>query len=162
MPFPIKTCVVCSEEFELTPQKPGFANRCPECSSAKPTDPSVVRQNRRRQILESMSDEERAAVQKAEEAGRTVLLFELNEPQKKALAFLGLTHKRHEIATKALAAGIRNQVRLAADRALKAKLLAESEGRKVAAAKCEAEIKKWAKLKRALLEEARVERLDRL
>ncbi len=32
MSFPIKTCVVCGEEFELKPGKPGFANRCPECS----------------------------------------------------------------------------------------------------------------------------------
>jgi hypothetical protein len=32
MPFPIKVCVVCHEEFELKPDKPGFANRCPECS----------------------------------------------------------------------------------------------------------------------------------
>lgn len=33
MPFPIKTCVVCNEEFELKPDKPGFANRCPDCSA---------------------------------------------------------------------------------------------------------------------------------
>lgn len=32
MAFPIKICSVCSEEFELKPDKPGFANRCPECS----------------------------------------------------------------------------------------------------------------------------------
>ena len=32
MPFPIKTCAVCGEEFELKPGKPGFANRCPACS----------------------------------------------------------------------------------------------------------------------------------
>jgi len=32
MAFPIKICVVCEEEFELRPNKPGFANRCPECS----------------------------------------------------------------------------------------------------------------------------------
>jgi hypothetical protein len=32
MAFPIKTCVACGEEFELRPNKPGFANRCPECS----------------------------------------------------------------------------------------------------------------------------------
>jgi len=32
MPFPVKTCVVCGEEFELRPGKPGFANRCPKCS----------------------------------------------------------------------------------------------------------------------------------
>ncbi len=34
MPFPIKTCVLCGEEFELKPDKPGFANRCPDCSEA--------------------------------------------------------------------------------------------------------------------------------
>ena len=34
MPFPIKICSICSEEFELKPDKPGFANRCPECSVA--------------------------------------------------------------------------------------------------------------------------------
>lgn len=33
MTFPIKICVVCGEEFELRPNKPGFANRCPECSA---------------------------------------------------------------------------------------------------------------------------------
>jgi hypothetical protein len=46
MPFPIRVCAICSEEFELKPDKPGFANRCPECSAseaaeatpAKPTD----------------------------------------------------------------------------------------------------------------------------
>lgn len=34
MVFPIKECVVCGEEFELKPGKPGFANRCPECSES--------------------------------------------------------------------------------------------------------------------------------
>lgn len=33
MGFPIKTCVICSQQFELRPDKPGFANRCPECSA---------------------------------------------------------------------------------------------------------------------------------
>lgn len=32
MAFPIKICSICSEEFELKPDKPGFANRCPACS----------------------------------------------------------------------------------------------------------------------------------
>ncbi len=32
MPFPVKVCALCSEEFELKPDKPGFANRCPACS----------------------------------------------------------------------------------------------------------------------------------
>jgi len=35
MPFSIKTCAICGEEFELKPDKPGFANRCPECSAAE-------------------------------------------------------------------------------------------------------------------------------
>ena len=39
MSFPIKVCVVCSKEFELKPDKPGFANRCPECSATE-TDTS--------------------------------------------------------------------------------------------------------------------------
>ncbi len=34
MRFPIKVCAVCSEEFELKPDKPGFANRCPDCSES--------------------------------------------------------------------------------------------------------------------------------
>jgi hypothetical protein len=38
MPFPIRTCVVCHEEFELRPDKPGFANRCPSCSEPEETE----------------------------------------------------------------------------------------------------------------------------
>ncbi|MGI4758645.1 MAG: hypothetical protein ACRYGF_17565 [Janthinobacterium lividum] len=33
MPFPLKTCAVCGEEFELKPDKPGFANRCLDCTA---------------------------------------------------------------------------------------------------------------------------------
>ncbi len=39
MSFPIKICVVCEEEFELKPDKPGFANRCPECSAPEAMEP---------------------------------------------------------------------------------------------------------------------------
>ncbi len=38
MPFPIRTCVVCGEEFELRPDKPGFANRCPSCSEPEESE----------------------------------------------------------------------------------------------------------------------------
>jgi hypothetical protein len=38
MAFPVKVCVACGEEFELRPGKPGFANRCPECSEPEATD----------------------------------------------------------------------------------------------------------------------------
>jgi DNA-directed RNA polymerase subunit RPC12/RpoP len=40
MGFPIKTCIICGEEFELKPGKPGFANRCPSCS-----EPEEVKEN---------------------------------------------------------------------------------------------------------------------
>lgn len=39
--FPVKICVVCGEEFELKPGKPGFANRCPSCSEPEETEPVV-------------------------------------------------------------------------------------------------------------------------
>ncbi len=39
MAFPIRVCAVCSDEFELRPEKPGFANRCPACSEPENADP---------------------------------------------------------------------------------------------------------------------------
>lgn len=39
MAFPIKVCAACSEEFELKPDKPGFANRCPACSEPEQAGP---------------------------------------------------------------------------------------------------------------------------
>lgn len=44
MSFPIKICVVCGEEFELKPDKPGFANRCPECSASEAEPETAKRQ----------------------------------------------------------------------------------------------------------------------
>ena len=41
MAFPVKVCSICSEEFELKPGKPGFANRCPECSAEDPAEPAA-------------------------------------------------------------------------------------------------------------------------
>ncbi len=38
MAYPIKVCAICSEEFELKPGKPGFANHCPECSTKESDD----------------------------------------------------------------------------------------------------------------------------
>jgi hypothetical protein len=40
MTFPIKVCIICSKEFELRPDKPGFANRCPECSDPESVEPA--------------------------------------------------------------------------------------------------------------------------
>lgn len=42
MPFPIKVCAICSEEFELKPGKPGFANHCPSCSEEEKASASVA------------------------------------------------------------------------------------------------------------------------
>jgi hypothetical protein len=43
MPFPIRTCVACGDEFELRPDKPGFANRCPSCSEPEEAEPEERR-----------------------------------------------------------------------------------------------------------------------
>lgn len=55
MPFPIKTCIICGEEFELKPDKPGFANRCPECSVEKASDDqndAQIAPHERRTVIE--------------------------------------------------------------------------------------------------------------
>jgi hypothetical protein len=60
MAFPIKTCVVCQEEFELKPGKPGFANRCPACSEPdsedlSPAEKASAEQNAaRREAMRNM------------------------------------------------------------------------------------------------------------
>jgi hypothetical protein len=61
MAFPIKICTICSEEFELKPDKPGFANRCPECSAAESASPTTKR---------AMDADERKTVKEANEARR--------------------------------------------------------------------------------------------
>ena len=65
MAFPIKVCVVCSEEFELKPDKPGFANRCPECSAPE-EDPATPSQG-------SMAKGDREANQARREAMKNLL-----------------------------------------------------------------------------------------
>lgn len=64
MPFPIKVCVVCEEEFELKPDKPGFANRCPECSAIESVDST----DRRR-----LDADERKAEAEANQARRQAM-----------------------------------------------------------------------------------------
>ena len=43
MALPIKVCVVCGQEFELKPDKPGFANRCPSCSVPEAAEENAAR-----------------------------------------------------------------------------------------------------------------------
>jgi hypothetical protein len=64
MAFPIKTCVLCGEEFELRPGKPGFANRCPQCSEPESAEPETKR---------SMDAETRKAESEANEARRRAI-----------------------------------------------------------------------------------------
>ncbi len=64
MAFPIKVCVVCNEEFELRPDKPGFANRCPACSEPESTDSPA---------LPPMTAEERKAEMETNEARRKAI-----------------------------------------------------------------------------------------
>jgi hypothetical protein len=62
MAFPIKVCAVCGEEFELKPNKPGFANRCPACS--EPTAPLAK---------QGMDADERKTLKDANEARRRAM-----------------------------------------------------------------------------------------
>jgi hypothetical protein len=64
MPFPIRVCAVCSEEFELKPDKPGFANRCPSCSEPESDEPAAKR---------SMDAVDRKAESEANEARRKAI-----------------------------------------------------------------------------------------
>jgi hypothetical protein len=64
MAFPIRVCAVCSEEFELKPDKPGFANRCPACSEPERADPVTKG---------SMDADERKALTEANEARRRAM-----------------------------------------------------------------------------------------
>jgi hypothetical protein len=64
MAFPIRVCAVCSEEFELRPDKPGFANRCPACSTPENADPATKR---------STDADERKTLKEANEARRQAM-----------------------------------------------------------------------------------------
>ena len=64
MAFPIKTCVVCGEEFELKPDKPGFANRCPDCSADDATSAKTKR---------GMDADERKSLSEVNEARREAM-----------------------------------------------------------------------------------------
>jgi hypothetical protein len=63
MAFPIKVCSICSEEFELKPGKPGFANRCPECSVDESAEP--VAQDRKDAVQRTTDKEANAARRQA-------------------------------------------------------------------------------------------------
>lgn len=63
MKFPIKTCVICGEEFELRPEKPGFANHCPDCSTEEAKSPSQrSTSGNERQTNSEMNAERRKAI----------------------------------------------------------------------------------------------------
>jgi hypothetical protein len=63
MAFPIKTCAVCGEEFELKPDKPGFANRCPDCTESEAADTKK----------RSMDADERSSLKEVNEARRQAM-----------------------------------------------------------------------------------------
>jgi hypothetical protein len=64
MAFPTRACSVCGEEFELKPDKPGFANRCPACSEPEHAGP-IAKQ--------SMDADERRALTETNEARRRAM-----------------------------------------------------------------------------------------
>jgi hypothetical protein len=64
MAFPIKICAVCGGEFELKPGKPGFANRCLECTESDEKAPSAK---------QKMDADERKNASEANEARRQAM-----------------------------------------------------------------------------------------
>lgn len=66
MSFPIKVCAVCHEEFELKPDKPGFANRCPLCTSEESESTAAATKRR-------MDADERNSAKEANEARRQAM-----------------------------------------------------------------------------------------
>ena len=64
MPFPIKICSICSEEFELKPDKPGFANRCPDCSQPEPEDIKTGKLTAEERRTQAEANEARRAAMK--------------------------------------------------------------------------------------------------
>ena len=68
MPFPIKTCVVCNEEFELRPGKPGFANRCLPCTEAEQEESTAARN-----AQDKLDADERKSQAEANEARRAAM-----------------------------------------------------------------------------------------
>ena len=65
MAFPIKTCTVCGDEFELKPDKPGFANRCPQCTEESNSPESTSPTH--------LTAEERKTAREANEARRQAM-----------------------------------------------------------------------------------------
>lgn len=64
MSYPIRVCAICAEEFELKPDKPGFANHCPDCSASETNDSTTKRR---------MDADERRAEGEANEARRRAM-----------------------------------------------------------------------------------------
>jgi hypothetical protein len=69
MPFPIKVCAICHEEFELKPDKPGFANRCPQCSSEESSALESTNPATKRRV----DADERKTAKEANEARRQAM-----------------------------------------------------------------------------------------
>jgi|HubBroStandDraft_4_1064222.scaffolds.fasta_scaffold405127_1 hypothetical protein len=64
MAFPVRGCSLCGEEFELKPDKPGFANRCPACTESEPAAPFAK---------QGMDADERKTLKEAKETRRRAM-----------------------------------------------------------------------------------------
>jgi len=63
MAFPIKVCSICAEEFELKPDKPGFANRCPDCTEQEQAEAAT--RDRKDAVQQKVDREANAARREA-------------------------------------------------------------------------------------------------
>lgn len=71
MGFPVRVCAICSEEFELKPDKPGFANRCPECTAAEAKQEGTLGLRDSKDAVDRATDREANAARR--EAMRNLL-----------------------------------------------------------------------------------------
>lgn len=97
-----------------------------------------------------MSETQVQNLKAAKSAESTVVLIELDAAQLEAMNELGITESRDDIASAAFAAALRGKVQSAADKAIKAKYIAQSKNKVALAEECEKDIQMFIKLKQRL------------
>jgi hypothetical protein len=84
----LRTCKICSEEFDLLPGKPGLSTVCPKCSGPKQPDPKAVREatrQRKRDLIQNALNGEIKAKRDAIAKGK---LGTAEECEKRILSLL--------------------------------------------------------------------------
>lgn len=97
-----------------------------------------------------MTTEQKETITAAQFTERPTFVIEIDAAQEAVLTELDLMDDVEDIARAAFASVVKGKMQSAIDRAIKAKWLAETKGKKALSEECESEIQKGLKLKRAL------------